>query len=350
MEEKPDTTPGENRSSGKASSFRRLTRSAKGSDLLVFIVCLAIASAFWLFLSLYDEVERDYDVPFTIENQPDSIVIVEPIPTSFNVVVQGKGVQLLRFLWHDVRPIKANFNDYASGSGSGYFTIPRQKLDAMFRDYFGQGVKIVSLRPETVKAAYTSNVGKKVALELISDLQANMQYVISGPLHTSVDSVMVYSANDIPATLTSVTTYPLVKTGLKDTCNFVVKIRPLEGMRIIPDQVTVTVPVEPLIAKKRTVPIEVQNVPDDMRLLIFPSSAEVNYLIPMSLYTKDLSIRLFVDYSAINRESQKVKVQTSALSGTFRNFTFKPDSVEYIIESKQNADPETTTPTDHLQQ
>ena len=337
MEEKQDNASAQQTATKKSNSFTRLTKSAKGSDLLVFIVCLAISSIFWLFLSLYDEVERDYDVPFVIENQPDSIVIVESVPTSFNVVVQGKGVQFLRFLWHDVRPLKVNFNEYANNSG--YFTIPRQKLDGLFRDYFGQGVKIVSLRPETVKAAYTSNVGKKVPLELISELQSNMQYVISGPLRTSVDSVMVYSANDIPATLTSVTTCPLVKTGLKDTTTFVVKIRPIEGMRIIPDQVTVTVPVEPLIAKKRTVPIEVQNVPEGTRLITFPSSVEVNYLVPMSLYSKDINIRLFVDYSAINRESQKVKVQSSAVSGLFRNFSFKPDSVEYIIESMQGAEP-----------
>jgi len=323
-----------------ASSIKLLTKTAKGSDLLVFIVCLAVASVFWLFLSLYDEVERDYDVPFVIENQPDSIVIVEQVPTTFNVVVQGKGVQFLRFLWHDVRPLKVNFNDYVSASG--YFSISRQKLDGLFRDYFGQGVKIVALRPETVKAAYTSNVGKKVPLDIVTDVQANMQYVISGPIRASVDSVMVYSANDIPASLLTVSTYPLVKTGLKDTSNFVVKIRPIEGMRIIPDQVTITVPVEPLIAKKRTVPIEIRNVPDDARLITFPSAVEVNYLVPMSQYGKDINIKLFVDFSAINRESQKVKVQSSAVSGMFRNFSFKPDSVEYIIESKQNAATNTT--------
>lgn len=314
--------------------LKYITKSTKGSDVIVFVVCLCIATVFWLFLSLYDEVERDYDIPFVIENQPDSIVIVDALPASFNIVVQGKGVQFLHFLWHDVRPLKVNFKDYTTSGG--YFTIPRQKLDALFREYFGQGIKIVSLRPENVRAAYTSNVGKKVPLEISADIQTNMQYVISGPITANIDSVMVYSANEIPASLTSVTTYPLIRSGLKDTTEYTLKIRPVDGMRIIPDQVTVRVPVEPLIAKKRVIPIEVQNLPDDVRLITFPSVVEVSYLVPMSQYSRDLNVRMLVDYSTINRESQKVKVYSSAISGVFRNFKFSPDSVEYIIETLRN--------------
>lgn len=321
-------------------SLLHLTRSTKGSDLLVFMVCLGIATVFWLFLSLYEEVERDYDVPLSVEQVPDSIIIVEPLPASFNVVVQGKGVQFLKFLWHDVRPLKVNFNDYTNAQGT--FSLPRQKLDGLFRDYFGQGVKIVALRPESVKATYTSNVGRRVPIEVVTDIQTKMQYVVSGPITASDDSAMVYSANDLPRDLTAVTTYPLVRTGLKDTTEFIVRIRPIEGIRIIPDQIKVKVPVEPLIAKKRTVPIEVLNNADGSRLLIFPSSAEVSYLVPMSLYNKDLNVKLFVDYSAIDRNSQKVKVQSSPVSGVFRNFSFKPDSVEYIIEAGPKQDNNTS--------
>ncbi|MCM1348862.1 MAG: hypothetical protein NC338_05565 [Firmicutes bacterium] len=319
---------------GRLPFIRRITRLTRGSDLLVFLVCLGIATVFWLFLSLYEEVERDYDVPLAVENVPDSIVIVETLPASFNVVVQGKGVQFLKFLWHSVRPLKVNFNDFASSSGQ--FNIPRQKLDALFREYFGQGVKIVNLRPESIKATFTSNVGRRVAVDLVTDIKTNIQYVVSGPIKANIDSVMIYSANELPANLTSVSTYPLIRSGLKDTTEFVVKIKPIEGIRIIPDQVKVKVPVEPLISKKWTVPIEVMNQSSDSKLIIFPSAAEVSYLVPMSQYNHDLNVKLFVDFANINRNTQKVKVQSSAVSGIFRNFSFTPDSVEYIIETRQN--------------
>ncbi len=329
-----------NRKSGIINSLKRFTRTTKGGDLLVFFICAGIATIFWLFLSLYEETERDFDIPFVVENIPDSIVIVEPIPSTFNIVAQGKGVQFLALICRDVKPLKVNFKDYAS---SGYFSISRQKLDILFREYFGQGVKLVTMRPESVKASFTSNVGKKIPIELNCDVQPNYQYVISGPIRANVDSVMVYSANDIPRDMVSVTTYPLVRSGLKDTTVYTVKIKPVEGMRIIPDQIKVTVPVEPLISKKRNVPIDVINVPDDKRLLIFPSSVDISYLVPMSAYNKDVNVRLFVDYSAINRSSQKVQVQSSGISGVFRNFRFRPDSVEYIIETKQETAPENLT-------
>ncbi|MDE6489220.1 MAG: hypothetical protein K2L46_08065, partial [Paramuribaculum sp.] len=107
-----------------------------------------------------------------------------------------------------------------------------------------------------------------------------------------------------------------------------------------PDQVKLTVPVEPLIAKKRTVPIDVVNVPDDVRLITFPSSAEVSYLVPMSEYGRETSLKLFVDFGAIDRASQKVRVQAIPGAAGLKNLSFKPDSVEYIIEAKQGIEPD----------
>ena len=80
-------------------------------------------------------------------------------------------------------------------------------------------------------------------------------------------------------------------------------------------------------------PIEVVNVPENVRLVTFPSTAEVSYLLPMSTYNTESNVKLFVDFSSINRQTQKVKVQTSSIPGVLRNFSFKPDSVEYIIET-----------------
>lgn len=328
--DKQSLESGANKSGGH---FSKLTGNGRGSDLLVFLVCIGIATVFWLFLSLYEEIERDYDIPVEIENMPDSIVIVEAVPASVNVVAQGKGVQFLKFLWHDLRPLKIKFNEYAA---SGILNVSRQKFDGLLRDYFGQGVKIISLRPESIRAAYTSNVGRKVKLELECDVQPSLQCVISGPITANVDSVMIYSANDLPRSLTSVTTYPLIRSGLKDTTEFNVKIKPIEGIRIIPDQVKVMVPVEPLIAKRRTLTIDVINQPQDVKLITFPSAAEVNYLLPMSSYNTEAPVKLFVDYNTINRMTQKVKVQASQLPGLYRNFKFSPDSVEYIIESRDS--------------
>ena len=60
---------------------------------------------------------------------------------------------------------------------------------------------------------------------------------------------------------------------------------PMDGMRIIPDRVIVTVPVEPLIVKKKKVRIDVTGLPDGVGLITFPSVAEVSYLVPMSFIT-----------------------------------------------------------------
>lgn len=112
-----------------------------------------------------------------------------------------------------------------------------------------------------------------------------------------------------------------------------VRVKPIAGVRIIPDVVTVTVPVEPLISKKRKISIEVTNRPDDRNLITFPSKIEISYLVPMSAYNDDYPVKAYVDYRQARSSVKKLPVTLSALPSVYHNLSFAPDSVEYIIES-----------------
>ena len=106
-------------------------------------------------------------------------------------------------------------------------------------------------------------------------------------------------------------------------------------MRAIPDSVNVTIPVEPLISKKRIANVEVINIPDDTRLITFPSQIEINYLIPKSLFNNENKfIRITVDYNDIKPNSNKLPIKLIDVPSNYRGATAITDSVEYIIEKK----------------
>ncbi len=313
------------------SMWRKLTDSANGKNILIYLLCVCTAAVFWLFLSLDTEVQRDIDVPIALDNVPDSVIIIGNIPPVVNVSVQSKASQLLKFSWGKPSVMKLNYHEYLKRDH--VLSISRQKLDARLRDYFGQGVRIVSFRPDSVKIYHTSEPGKRVAVRLDADIQPKLQYTM-GDITLSMDSVMVYSTTGIPSDFRSVATERIVKSGLTDTTSFEVKIKAVPGMRIIPDHITVTVPVEPLISKRRNISIEVINQPADIKTITFPSTVEATYLVPMSAFNTDYQIKAYLDYQQIDRKSSYARIKLSAIPGVYRNVTLSADSVEYVIEKR----------------
>lgn len=323
--------------SGLITRLRNRLNSLKDNttskDLLLYLVFVCIAFVFWMLLSLDNEVQRDFDVPLTVTDCPDSVTVILNVPSSLNVSVKAKGSQLIRFMWtKNLPPIKLKFSENLRSKSQ--FFVSRSRLDAKLRDYFGGAVQIVSCRPDSLKMLYTTRKGVKLPLRINADIHPRLQYIVSGPIVASTDSVTVYSLTDLPRGLKEIHTEPLVGNDLKDTTRFEVRVQPVEGMRMVPDMVTLTVPVEPLIAKKRNVTVEAVNVPSDVSIVLFPGSVEVSYLVPMSEYSADIPVRVIADYNATQKKVARLPLTVAVKPGIAHNVSMAVDSVEYIIEHK----------------
>lgn len=305
-------------------------KSSRGQNVLLYLLFVAVAFVFWVFLSLDTEVQRDFEVPVELQDVPDSVTVIGQVPQALGVSVKGKDSQLLRFLWGKMSPVKLKWQENIEGDA---LVLNRQKLDSKMREYFGNGVQIVSCRPDSLRLPFTSQPGVRVKLMIQADIHPNLQYILSGPIVADVDSVTLYSVTDIPHSLRMVSTEPIVKSDLRDTMRYEVKVKPIAGVRIIPDVVTVTVPIEPLIMRKRSVGIVVDNLPEETNLITFPSKVEISYLVPMSAYNDDYPVKAYVDFKAAKPTRKKLAVSLSTIPAVYHNVSFSPDSVEYIIET-----------------
>lgn len=305
-------------------------RSNRGKDVLLYLLFVAVAFVFWIFMALDTERQRDFEVPLELQEIPDSVTVIGQMPQAVSVSVKGKDSQLLRYSWGKQSPVKFKWSEQAEDN---VMLISHTRLEAKLRDYFGTAAQVVSFRPDSIRLSYTTQPGVKVKLVVQADIRPNLQYILSGPVTANVDSVMLYSTTDIPHTLRAVSTEPLAKSGLKDTARYEVKVKPIAGIRIIPDKVTVTVPVEPLISRKRSVKIETINVPEGTSLVTFPSVVEVSYLVPMSAYSDDYPIKVFVDYNDTRLPGNKIPVSLSVIPAIYHNVSKSIDNVEYIIEN-----------------
>lgn len=317
-------------------SISRKLHTRQGKNLIVYAMCLIVSFVFWVFITLDEDVERDYLVNIQLENVPDSVVIIGNVPSTINTVIKGKGAQFLRYSISGVPQMKIDFRQYSNGRN---LSLSRSKLDSRLRDIFGQNINIVSVSPDSVSVNYTDHPGKRLPLVLKADITPSVQSVISGIITTNIDSVSVYSVNGIPSGLSHIETELLTLTDISDTAVCEVKIRQIDGMRILPESVTVTVPVELLISKKRSVPVIAENMPENLRLITFPSNVEINCLVPMRLYNREVPMQAVIDYKKLTAGELRAKVRLSALPDSYKLVAVTPDSVDYYIETIKQDEP-----------
>ncbi len=317
-----------------ASTIHDAVTSARGKEILLFLLFLMISYVFWLMLTLNNEMQEDIEVPVEIAGIPDSVTVISNIPETLKISVRDKGTALMKYKIGGIKPLKINWADYSQTKNK--FLLNKADLGAKLRDYFGSSGQLVTMLPDSISLSYTSSPGKKVAVKVLADLKPIFGSIINGPVTTNTDSVWLFSVEDLPHELTHVETLPIVRSSLSDTTDITVPIKPLPGVKIVPEEIVVKVPVEPLIARRQMAPVIAKNLPDDISLHTFPSRIEIAYLVPMSEYNSEpYDINAYVDYADIaNNTSGKLPVTLSLLPESYHSVEAVPDSVEYITERK----------------
>lgn len=312
------------------ASIGRALRTRRGHNVVLYLICLAVAFLFWIMMSLDEPTERDYRIPLELTNVPDSVVVVGNLPPYLSVVVKGKGTQFVRYDVMGVPMLSIDFRQY-TGAGD-YISLSRAKLDSKLRELFGQGVSILAVNPDSLYVGYTSGSGFKVPVKIDWDVQTSSHSVISGPIRSSIDSVMVYTVSNLRPNVEFIETEPISLRNISDTTVVNVALKHGAGLRVIPDHVDVTIPVELLVSKKSSLPIRFKNLPENTRVITYPSVIEVSYLVPVRLSNAAISAKAIVDYNLINQTSRLAPVEIESGSGGYRIVSVSQDSVEYVIE------------------
>ncbi len=305
--------------------------SRRTNSILLYLTCLIISFLFWLFLTLNSETQKDLTLPFSLSSIPDSTTIISDLPQSIKVSVRDKGSSLLRYDFGNEPTVDVNFLEYFDGSGN--LKISSIEMLARVRKLFSNTTTVVAVLPDSLNVKYTSQPGKKVPVKLDMSVQPDFRYVINGSTILSDDTVVVYSDQNTLGGITSVITKHIQANGVTDTLTTVVGFKPISGTKIVPNEITVRVPVEPLINKKQNVTIDVINVPIGVNVVTFPSVVEATFLIPQSMYRKALNIRAVANYNDIIYSGDgRIAVKVVEVPSECRGITLTADSVEYIIE------------------
>lgn len=314
------------------SKIRQKATSAKGRSILTFLIFLLISTIFWFMMTLNETIQRDYRLPVEITGIPTGTTFITSPPKYIDVSVKDKGRALIKYDWGNPPKVRVKYQDFIA-KGDNRIVINQEMLSNNIRNSFGSGCEILSIRPDSVNLITTTRPGDRLPIFLDVTASTQPQYIVYGEIECKYDSVTVYSLNGIPTSMLNVQTEHMSLRNLTDTTTIEVGLISPAGTRVEPSRVSVTIPVEPLVAKKRILPIQVINQPKNVSVHTFPANVELNYLVPMSMFKNDAATPVaVVNYRDITPNSTTAHVTLTQIPDYYHNAGCNPSEVEYLIE------------------
>ena len=338
----------ENKSNLIARRFRVVARKIGATfrqertrELFTFLGFVLLSMIFWFMQGLNEEVENTFTVPVELENLPENTTLITDLPTHVEVRIRDKVPVMLGYAIEGLSPLKINFQEYDTNRTS--FLLSPAQLEVILRASLRPTTTLISVIPDTLKLLYTHNAGKRVKLTVRGKASTSPQCVLSGDMTADIDSVMVYGEQSLLKTLREVYTSEFEAKKLNDTLRTTVSVAQIPNLRIVPDRVTVTIPVEEMTSKTLDIPVIPQNVPESWTLITFPSTIQLTCMMPFSKFSlvDNGSFLLGVDYLNLSQQPAPGKLGIKVLQSPeyVRNIVLSQDSVDYILEHKSTVFP-----------
>lgn len=325
------------------SKVKQKATSGRGRSIFTFLIFLLISTIFWFMMTLNETIQRDYRLQVEIGEIPAGTTFITRAPQYIDVSVKDKGRALIKYDWGNPPKVRIRYSDFIK-KRDNRIVINQEMLSNNIRNSFGSGCEILSIRPDSINLITTTRPGDRLPIFFDISTATEPQYIAYGGIQCKYDSVTVYSLNGIPSSMLNISTEHISLRNLTDTTTVEIPLQCPPGTRVEPSTVSVTIPVEPLVAKKRILPIQVVNVPKNVSIHIFPANIELGYLVPMSMFKNDAAVpAAVIDFRTINPGSTTAEVSITQVPDYYHNIDCNPSEVEYLIEQSSNSNAGTDT-------
>lgn len=302
-------------------------------QFLIFLFFLALSSVFWIFQTLNETYEEDFQVPLELRNVPSNVVITTDLPENLHILLRDKGSQLLAYRYtRQFKPVVVDYNTYSNPSG--HVSILGNELQRQIAAQLLPGTQMLGLKPDTLDFYYNFGQFKRVPIRPLGEVRAGRLYSLAKTVY-SEDSVTVYASREQLDTITAAYLQPFNLRNLTDTTHVKSNFVKVKGAKFVPAQIGVTFCIDRLVEKTIQVPVQQVNFPASKQLRTFPATVKVTFQVGMGLYRKITSKNfvLVVNYEdLLKNKSTYCHLSLKTIPEGVSHVRISPQDVEYVIE------------------
>jgi hypothetical protein len=301
-----------------------------GKDILIFLLFVALVSAFWWGQSMNSFRDGNIRVELNYSGVDDRIVLSTPLPSYLTVGVRDKGRQLRQLSKQDLT-INLNISSlFAEQTGTLYITA--DMLRPRLQDILPGTTNVQQVYPEQIKTQYIIQSSKRVPILLQADIHYAPQYQLKSQAQLSIDTISIYGTESALSGINYIYTDSLHIDQLRDSVAHTIGLQIPSNIRSHTSQVQVIVQAEQFTDKSFVLPIQTEQVPKGEHMRLFPQQTTVVVRVGISHYAQvtleDLSAICY--YPTSHSDALPIEIQTN--NPHISNIRCYPSVVEYIIE------------------
>ena len=290
----------------------------------------------FLFLVL-SKLSKTYTQTVTFKtnyvNVPENKVINTSGDQKLEVLISSLGFNLLPYYFH-AKTLDIDFEKDVTSKNGHYLWISNVSKYTIEKQ-LGKSIKIISIKPDTLKFLFESLETKIVPIELDSKVTFASGYDMLFHLKTLPDSIRVIGSksilNEVQSIKTEVFKRNDVNSEIMDSVTLIIPKTNSE-LKLSQNKVKVAGLVEKFTEGTIDVPVSIINLPDNVKINYFPKEVSVSYYVPLSNYKniKDLDFKIVCDYNLISKNTFFRPV-LAKIPKEIKSAKMKQDKIEFII-------------------
>jgi len=316
------------------SLFQRIRFMTVNREIMVFLLFLIVAVAFWLSQTFKDHTTVNLEYELKIVNVPKNLIFTSEVPSTIAVAVSGRGFTILQYVMNKQHKVlNVDYNDLPKMGGT--LTIDNYVWKKALTKELPKGVTPQTVNPATVDLYYSMGEHKQIPIVFQGKIRTSDEYMLCG-IELQPKYVDIYAPPSIYDTIKVVYTEPYIANNVEDTLQIHLALNKIKGVKMIPDTVSVKACVDLFTAKTVKVPIYCENIPHNRILRTFPLMADVTFRVSATMFnniTEDDFV-IVVDYNTIKTQDRKCKLIIRESPKGISNLKVTPELVDYVIEQE----------------
>lgn len=302
-------------------------------DAFIFLLFVGLATLFWWGRAMSSQRDIEIKLPVVYANVPAQVVFETPLPSHLEVVLRENG-RLLRQVQHTKPTVTISLADKLNSNG-GPLQLSTDIIRQKIQDVLPGSTNIQQIRPEEITSNYYVEATKRVPIKLCAKWTMEQQYQLSAPPVLEPAFVDIYGTQESIDQVDSISTDNVVVDKVYDTVQREVTLQIPAGIRSQTTATTVSWISETFTDKSFVLPIEVEGVPEEEEMRLFPKTTTVTARVGISHFaevTED-NFRAVCEYPNPSQATLSVTVICNTPYVTKMRTSIR--EVEYIIERKQ---------------
>ena len=299
-------------------------------DAFVFILFVALATLFWWGRAMSSQRELDIKMPIVYTELPAQVVFIKPLPSHLKIKLRDNG-RLLRQVQHANPCLTINVAKILEES-DGNFVLSTDILRQKIQDLLPGSMTIQQIIPEEISISYHIEAVKRVPIQSRVEWSLAEQYQLSKPITIEPSTIEIYGVQQAIDSIDTIYTENIIVKDIHHTVQQQVALEFPLGVRSLQSSTTITWIAEQFTDKSFIIPIEVDSIPTNETMHLFPMTTTVVARVGLSHFAsvEAEDFRAVCNYPMHKERALSVKIQCTNPHVTQVRSSIR--EVEYIIE------------------